>query len=213
MPNLFKILSISALLCNSLPATCLPWANSVVHSNPIAPNTEPPKTTLAAIEKRIVLIFKDQKWFDGAGLPWTNEFGKIGKTPEAKKVVEMTKRAFRLAAPEALTKEIKTPRQLADFLLDALNNGVYFYEKTDYQGVAYTVYAGKGQVTDVLVETKYLKGACIKPKGYEAKIEFGDNLFFKLGKDTALWENAKIGEKIPAQVFSKPTAKLRLFRE
>jgi hypothetical protein len=125
----------------------------------------------------------------------------------------MAKRAFRLATPDALTKDIKTPRQLAEFLLEALNNGVYFYEKPDYQGTAYTVFVGKGQVTDVQIETKYLKGACIKPKGYEAKIEFGNNLFFKLGKDTAAWENAKVGEKIPTQVFNKPTAKMRMFRE
>jgi hypothetical protein len=213
MSVLFKILTFCTLFCLPFSNIRLLGANGMLPQKSWTPKAEAPKTSIAAIEKRIVLIFKDQKWFEGANFPWTNEFGKIGKAPEAKKVVDMAKKAFRLAAPEALTKDLKTPRQLADFLLDALNNGIYFYEKPDFQGAAYTVYVGKGQVTDVQVETKYLKGACIKPKGYEAKIEFGDNLFFKLGKDTAAWENAKAGEKIPAQVFSKPSAKMRLFRE
>jgi hypothetical protein len=173
---------------------------------------EKPKFSLQVIEKRVQALFKDQKWYESADFPWDSTFSQIGTTPEIKTVLGISKKTFRFNCPENSLSNITTPRQLVKQLFEILNNGVYFYEKPDFEGPSFILYAPKNVVTDLNLDIKFLHGSCIKPAGYETKIEFGPNVFVKFGGTNTQWDAPNIREKVPDEVFGKKFVKVRLSR-
>jgi hypothetical protein len=173
---------------------------------------EKPRFSMPVIEKRLTALFKEQKWYEGAELPWTAPLTTVGKTPENKILLAQIKKNFRFQCTEEALGGLETPRHLADRLFEILNNGVYFYEKSNFEGPAFILYTPARKISDLTMEARFLNGSCIKPAGYELKLEIGPNVFVKLGPTNAQWDTPNIREKLPEEALGKKTLKWRISR-